>query len=470
MKKTLLLSIAMIIGSVSFAQNGTITNGDFENWSTMTLYENTDVWNTGNRYDETGPLLSTLKSTDAQNGSFSARMESSIVGQDTTFGFVLLGDIGDFGPSAGYPYTTTADTIKGWYKYDIIPGDSATIIVSFFSGGVPTMDLVTFTGTQNSWTEFVYPINSGLVVPDSVAIGFASSNAFANFALDGSWLMIDNISFASSIGSTDPIPNGDFENWVDVDTEDPDSWTTYNAQLAQTGFATTTKTTDANSGNFAVQMETIGLGNEFGGEPVPGIITNGNLGQQGPTGGVPYVAQPTMFSGFYKYTATPGDTGRVAVTFWDNGIPSAFVYREFHQTVATYTQFTDAVTVPTVPDSMNIFFWSGDSAGSTLILDDIQFSGGNVGVYEFDGNLDKFNVYPNPASDVVTLEFELSQVSDLSLNVYDASGRLVLKEAFGSQASGESRRTLDISSLQAGIYTYQLIADKKAVTKKLIVR
>ena len=61
-------------------------------------------------------------------------------------------------------------------------------------------------------------------------------------------------------------------------------------------------------------------------------------------------------------------------------------------------------------------------------------------------NLD-FSIYPNPSSDV--LQFENKSGSDLRINIYSLTGRLIYKDI---QVKEGALGTINIESLHSGMY------------------
>lgn len=77
-------------------------------------------------------------------------------------------------------------------------------------------------------------------------------------------------------------------------------------------------------------------------------------------------------------------------------------------------------------------------------------------------SLEQFNVYPNPASDVVQIS---SPVNFQTLRVFDMTGREVYTEIVNA-----NNTSLNVSNLNKGIYLITLEGENSKVTKKLSVR
>lgn len=78
------------------------------------------------------------------------------------------------------------------------------------------------------------------------------------------------------------------------------------------------------------------------------------------------------------------------------------------------------------------------------------------------------HVYPNPASDFIDIDYQVSGNQDLRLSFYN-----VLGEQVKEYALARDQRTMRISlrDFSSGMYLYQLFIDGRSVaTKKIIVR
>jgi hypothetical protein len=79
--------------------------------------------------------------------------------------------------------------------------------------------------------------------------------------------------------------------------------------------------------------------------------------------------------------------------------------------------------------------------------------------------------YPNPsqAASGTMLSFTLKQASDVTLKLYDASGRMLRTLVDNRRAAGTHNVNLNTADLLSGVYFYTLSSDAKTVTKKLVV-
>jgi hypothetical protein len=81
----------------------------------------------------------------------------------------------------------------------------------------------------------------------------------------------------------------------------------------------------------------------------------------------------------------------------------------------------------------------------------------------------ELSVTPNPVTNRALVSYALPRAGEVSLVVYDASGRPVQTLASGRHAAGRYTATLDASSMAAGVYFYTLSSGKNTVSAKLTV-
>jgi hypothetical protein len=77
--------------------------------------------------------------------------------------------------------------------------------------------------------------------------------------------------------------------------------------------------------------------------------------------------------------------------------------------------------------------------------------------------------FPNPATDNVTLKWQVPSRTPVSVNLYDATGRTV-RNLYTADDSGRAGTvTMDAKTLAAGVYLVRLETAEGAVTRKLVV-
>ncbi|WP_372935967.1 reprolysin-like metallopeptidase [Seonamhaeicola sp.] len=88
----------------------------------------------------------------------------------------------------------------------------------------------------------------------------------------------------------------------------------------------------------------------------------------------------------------------------------------------------------------------------------------NIEQYGFEN----FIVYPNPNDGEFTIKLNGSLTRDITIELFDARGRFLLKKVF--QATGDFQEDVQLNYVQSGMYILNVSDGVKKSTKKLIVR
>ncbi len=178
------------------------------------------------------------------------------------------------------------------------------------------------------------------------------------------------------------VPNNGFENWtISTAFEEPDSFVTSNLQAYLLNILpNVSKTSDCNSGSYAIRLETV----QSDGNIVPGGLFLGIPGEGGIQGGHPYTGIPDSISLWAKYDISAGDTAFIAFLFTSNGFPIALAAHNFIGSDTNYTYHKEPVTWFTwgIPDTVAMIVFSSSPDGSSgtgsyLYLDDVLLLGTN---------------------------------------------------------------------------------------------
>ena len=452
------IGLSMLISINIKAQQ--IQNGGFESWTIQNLFNEPDGFYTSNMQAlMMNANANVTKEIDSYHGTYAVKMETVLAGNDTIGGMLLIGTPGNQTINGGVPYAGTPDSISVWAKYDIQVNDTAFFIIAFKNSGNMIAQAVTiFHGTQSTYQRFVIPTNlSSLYPPDSLVAIITSSKMDAP-RMPGSYLIIDSISF---LHSSEVFPNGDFENWTDVSSEELDNWNTSN--YAGVGLAqdAVTKSIDSYDENYAVRIETVQT--TWGG--VTGFITNGVFGNNGPEGGMPVSANPDKVSGYYKYIPNGTDTAYAGVFSFkydpvgDSTIMlSAMVYPLVAASSYTYFEIPLSYNLLPVADTVNIFFIANDmqtstTLGSVLFLDSlcISYHSIPVGVEPINNASQRvISVFPNPTDENLNIMLSQNQ-KGLIAKIYNVNGEIV-KEIVIDRAL----TTINVNNLSKGLYMYRI--------------
>ncbi len=458
MKKTLLSLLTVMSVSV-YAQNGQIQNGGFENWTTLPIGTFIDGWTTSEM--EFPGAQTVTQSTDAIDQTYSMKLETKLIGTDTAFAYALYGSAGDSGPTFGYSYSTDVDSVTMYMKFDIQPNDSALILVMRRNPIVPMqVDFFYVKGVQSSWKRFTFPLSSMTGAPDSLMVGIASTNAFVMQGVPGSYVYVDNVRMISNSTTAPDLYNYSFEVWNTPTYENPDSWYTFDGLLAARGLPMTTqKSTDASSGSFSIRLNPVLNGNDT----IQGIVSVSPFNPAiSNFEGLPYTAQPAALEGKYKFAPSGADQISILVQLQNSG--SIIDYQVFgtNTAAASFTTFTIPLNVTTQPDTLFLIGWSPNNPGSYVWLDDLQFTGGNVGVLQLGDIASGFYVFPNPTADIVNVVLPKVQ-GEIAL--YDMNGRIIFN---ATTLDMGLQRAISLQDYPAGVYLLRWTDGTNVMTREIL--
>lgn len=434
--------------------NAQVTNGDFENWSDSILYDTPTDWNSSNEqmyYTEN----TVFKSTDAQEGTYSAKIGAAKMFNDTIGGYVLHGSLS---PLAGIPYTDNFEAVVVNYKIDLQPNDSLyLVLVRKNNGTIVDYQVKPFAfGPSTVWTPQLIPV--GNTVQDELLLGFIIGDPNTTHKPNpASWALIDNIKLLNGGIYQSNLPNYNFENWEESTVEIADEWETLSPELARYGINNVYKTTDAFQGAFAIEMSTDLLGNDT----IPGLLSKGNidLGTGTPFAAVPIASTPVKIAGAYKYLTTSADEGTLQIQFLENGTLVGY-HEEVFTPHSNYTIFNSVVGMFGTPDSMIFTVLSGDNPGSILTLDALAF---DSDLSIINQSIVDFLIYPNPVT--TTLNVEISEPSFKKGRLMTASGQIIWEST-----SVDEIKKIDVSQFERGSYILSITTESGSSLKNVILQ
>jgi len=80
-----------------------------------------------------------------------------------------------------------------------------------------------------------------------------------------------------------------------------------------------------------------------------------------------------------------------------------------------------------------------------------------------------FNISPNPVNNIANVSFSLKNATNISLQVFDITGKKVITHNEASMHQGIHNLGLDVKDLQNGIYLLSLITNEGSTTKRLVI-
>lgn len=93
----------------------------------------------------------------------------------------------------------------------------------------------------------------------------------------------------------------------------------------------------------------------------------------------------------------------------------------------------------------------------------------NVGISEQEAKNLSVVVYPNPATDITNIRFDLANnANNVSMMVTDLAGKVIESRILGARPSGPCIQQVDVSSYSTGIYMVSLDIDGTKITRRII--
>jgi hypothetical protein len=272
------------------------------------------------------------------------------------------------------------------------------------------------------------------------------------------------------------LANPGFEQWDTLgDYTQPSNWFTLNP-LVQFGFEpSTTLTTDAHSGNYAVVLTSIaGQFTDYSGVLCTGPILDQNFEADFSNIKVAYSSRPSHLKFYYKSLPVSGDQGILAMylTKWNPVLWQSDTIAEasmlFDAQVNTYTlaelqfDYWNAAT----PDSMFVIASSSidgfnPTPESQLVFDDFELVYDPTALSSIKQQDWAVHVYPNPAS---TKFFVQTPHKVCSLVLCDVNGKNIV------QREKALHHQIDVSECAPGLYFLQLTDEQgNRNTRKILV-
>lgn len=273
------------------------------------------------------------------------------------------------------------------------------------------------------------------------------------------------------------IPNKGFDRWIDMGTYlNPEGWWTINDSVASGGFHPVTRSTDhfpADVGDYSIRLENnIALLPNWN---AMGITWTGDFsGNDNPV--FPLPGHPKSLWGYYKFFPQNGDSMEIHIRIYKDGTDVGGGSFKTAETAATWTPFGINFSDYGEADSARIMIsscYDNDEplphGNSVLYMDNLNFDHLiTVGTSDVAAE-SKISIYPNPASEHLSLQIGNNPGKQVELSVFNAFGQKVLSQNI-SNFTGPI--ILDLSKSPGGTYFIHAITDKQArySTKVIIMR
>lgn len=106
----------------------------------------------------------------------------------------------------------------------------------------------------------------------------------------------------------------------------------------------------------------------------------------------------------------------------------------------------------------------GDFAG----IEDGKFASSVTSISEYELNA-TLSIFPNPVVNNATVQANFNESAEVTIEVYDLTGKVVMARDFGTQSAGQFITELDMNELSNGLYLLNLQAGNASAVQKLSV-
>lgn len=279
----------------------------------------------------------------------------------------------------------------------------------------------------------------------------------------------------SAMSAFAQIPNNDFEDWtINAGIDYPVGWTTCNS-AGGPGYPVS-KSTDhypVGIGNYSIKMETnvsqiqaSNCGHGF-------VKTALFLGDWGPA--IPITGHPNSFCGYYKFIPQNNDTMMITLYLFQSGTIVASAILTNSSAAPNWTSFNIPISSYVSADSAEIGFSAfygnygqspyGPWGNSVMYVDNISFDNLITSVDDLKNVGSNFSLFPNPASNYITLNMEQTITPNAYVNVYNVLGKLV-----SSERLIQRNQKIDVSNLNNGIYFVETRSSQSTFVQRLLIQ
>ncbi len=222
MKKLNIFLLFLIIGFTTIAQQ--VPNGNFENWTAASTYDDPTGWDTPNSTSSTlGVITVYQESTYVQNGNFAAKLQSKSILGTPIPGLITLGDFDinimtfEATITGGVPFIHKPEALHGYFQYEPVANDQAFVGVILLKQNGSNWDTIadgsfTSNATVLTWTNFTATLTyRSTDTPTHLNIIIMSSDRVA--PQPNSTFYVDNLTFTYP-ASVEEIEKPELNSWV----------------------------------------------------------------------------------------------------------------------------------------------------------------------------------------------------------------------------------------------------------------
>ena len=273
--------------------------------------------------------------------------------------------------------------------------------------------------------------------------------------------------FVLSVNAQITIPNASFETW-DTGTyfipHVPRGWT------AGGTFPDINKVGDAHSGSYAMKVS---VAQYFTGVGCTGTSSAFST----PTSSI----SPLYYTYWAKVHLRGNDQFQTNADLTNTGSTTRITYIDYNSSfldtsknssVWRQISFPLLTSFPGPYDSVTLGFTISHATdtSSYVIVDDISFSSYPAGISMIKEESTIETFYPNPAQNMESIVYTISQPTDVALYIYDLLGNKLSTLLDEKQTDGRYKAEIDLNSYPNGVYLINLTTMGRSHIQKLIVQ
>jgi len=406
------------------------------------------------------------------------------------------------------PYLSAGVTLSASPSGAVCQGSAVTFTATATNGGTsPSYQWMvgsTQVGTNSSTYSYI-PVNAdavSCVMTSNYACLTGSASVSDNLTMQVNTILAASVTIASNPGSTICAGTGVTFTATPVNGGASPSYQWFNNGTLITGQTNSTYSSYALANNDAITCEMTSNLLCSSGSPAtsnsititittistnatatPSTICAGSCSTLNATGGTYFtwdngnttpmqiVCPPTTTTYTVSVTTSNGCTGSATVTVYVNPLPAVPTITQIvgdlqSSPASTYQWYLNGGIINGATSQTYTPLQNGNY---TVVVTDVNgcsatsaaFNVTWVGITET-GNADYMHIFPNPASDVITVEIP-SLTNSKMIAIYNVEGQLILQ-----QPMLQAKTEINISGLATGIYVLKLYSDEKTRVTRFV--
>jgi hypothetical protein len=240
-------------------------------------------------------------------------------------------------------------------------------------------------------------------------------------------------------------------------------------------------TNESHNGDWAILMQTEQCAEIGETRHLPGGYVTGNSGTFFPYNyAFESNERPESLSFYYKFQREGNDSAFVEILLFNFDTLQAVVSDTIAYSIKYIKEEVGEYSLLTIPieyfsednpDFIHIEFGSGKNCttnsctpGTTFWIDDVELSGGTLGIEENNSLWDGVKLFPNPSNGSINISLN-SDVKLKNIKIYSIAGKLVMEiTAFNNQLQ------IDVNDLSKGIYLLEVeTQDGRRKVKRVVI-